>query len=374
MRIWQTDGARSALRLALELEGFALEAAGQAGATQAGAAGDDRQAGAVAAPQPEALLPAYLCDTLLAPFHQHGLAVRFYDVRPDLTINLEDLTRRLGPQTRVVLFIHYFGFLQPSPAPEFLRALQAQEPRLAIIEDQTHAVWTLSGAGGAAGTASVAPRAAVVPAVASPTAGQYAIASYRKFGMPFDGGYLALQDPAREARVHDVSLAPWTTPAHWLAAQAWGLDEQSSSVGQRHGRAQELWEEAEVQYDRDRLPREMSPGTHRALARLDVPALVTRRRRAYRQALAALQKCPFGRPLWPALPDGVCPLTVPVIANSAAERGPLRAWLTRHGLDSVLLWPLASSVDPAEFPGAAAAAARLVQVLLPLPKAENRAL
>ncbi len=373
MRHWHTDGARSALRLALEREGFApappLDGTPDPQAALMG------QPEVAPAERPEALLPAYLCDTLLAPFHQHGLAVRFYDMRPDLTIDLEDLSRRLGPQTRVLLFIHYFGCLQPRPVLDFLQDLQSQAVPLAIIEDQTHAVWTLARPGDAAAG----------DVVAAPTVGQYAIASYRKFGTPFDGGYLALADPGREVRpgleVQPGSevrpappLAPWASPAHCLSALAWGLEQQSSAGARERGLARKLWEEAEVQYDRDRLARAMAPGARRVLANLNVPALVTRRRRAYRQTLAALSQCPHGEPLRPVLPADVCPLTVPVLANSPEERGPLRAWLTRHGLESVLLWPLAPGADPAEFPGAATAASRLVQVLLPLSPEENRAL
>ncbi|MHB9146677.1 MAG: hypothetical protein ACYC5Y_15280 [Symbiobacteriia bacterium] len=361
MRHWYTDGARSALRLALECEGFApsppLDGTPDPQADLMGQFED------APADRPEALLPAYLCDTLLAPFHHHGLAVRFYDVRPDLTIDLEDIRRRLGPQTRVLLFIHYFGFLQPRPVLDFLQDLQLQAAPLAIIEDQTHAVWTLARPGDAAAGNTVA----------APMVGQYAIASYRKFGKPFDGGYLALADPGREVQAAPP-LAPWVSPAHCLSALAWGLEQQSSAGARERGLARKLWEEAEVQYDRDRLARAMAPGARRVLANLNIPALVTRRRRAYRQTLAALSQCPHGEPLRPVLPADVCPLTVPVLANSPEERGPLRAWLTRHGLESVLLWPLAPGADPAEFPGAATAASRLVQVLLPLPREENRAL
>ena len=193
MRHWHTDGARSALRLALEREGFApappLDGTPDPQAALMG------QPEVAPAERPEALLPAYLCDTLLAPFHQHGLAVRFYDMRPDLTIDLEDLSRRLGPQTRVLLFIHYFGCLQPRPVLDFLQDLQSQAVPLAIIEDQTHAVWTLARPGDAAAG----------DVVAAPTVGQYAIASYRKFGEPFEA-----IGPRKQAQIRRMA-------AMWLA-------------------------------------------------------------------------------------------------------------------------------------------------------------
>lgn len=328
-RLWHTDGARSAIRAALQREGW--EALAAQGAPDHGAG--------------EALLPAYLCDTLIGPFRQHGLTVRFYDVRPDLTVDVEDLGRRLTSRTRAVLFIHYFGFLQPEPVRRFFADLRRRGSGAGVplvLEDLTHAVWTDLPEG---------------------PVGDYAVASYRKFGLPFDGGFLWARGGPRP----EPELQTWATPAHCLSALAWAAERSSLS-------ARSLWETAERYYDRDRLARTMAPGSLRLLGGVDREGLVARRRAAYQQALGTARDCPHGEPLWPHLPEGVCPLVLPMRAAAASERGPMRAWLARRGLKTVLLWPLAPGVDPRAFPGAAEAAARMASVLLPLPSGENRAL
>ncbi|MGE5592010.1 MAG: hypothetical protein ACM3ZA_15555 [Bacillota bacterium] len=208
-RLWRTDGARSALRLALQLEGL--------GAADASARD----------PVGEVLLPAYLCDTVIPPFRQRGLGVRFYDVRPDLSVDLADLSRRLGDQTGqgriwAVLFIHYFGFLQPEPVRRFFadlrhRGFGAGSPL--VLEDLTHAVWTDLPGG---------------------PVGDYAVASYRKFGLPFDGGFLWARDADNAASGADSArgrarrasggpgaepdLHTWASHAHCLSALAWATE------------------------------------------------------------------------------------------------------------------------------------------------------
>ena len=107
---------------------------------------------------------------------------------------------------------------------------------------------------------------------------------------------------------------------------------------------------------------------------LDREALVARRRAAYRQVLETVAACPHGEALRPHLPPGLCPLVLPMRAGTPAERGPMRAWLARKGLNTVLLWPPAPGVERDDFPGAAETAACLASVVLPLPPGDNRAL
>lgn len=392
MPIWYTDGARSAIRAALEMEGFGASVGGVAAAS------------ARIASSGEALLPAYLCGTLLGPFHQHGLQVRYYDVNPDLSINLVDLSRRLGRQTRVVLFIHYFGFPQPEPVLRYLDGLRRGAPgdgparrgdspavfrgaattsaRPVLIEDLTHAVWTERPVTPASPTGE--SRTEGSPPLLGPGAiGDYVVVSYRKFGEPFDGGFLRTRDEGGRGTegMGPPALATWASPAHCLSALAWSLEQSLGSNRAQAGGAdhtarlaRSLWRSAEVHYDRDRAARAMSPGSRRLLEQLDVAALMTRRRQAYGHVLRQVQGCPHGEPLWPELPEGVCPLVLPMRAHTADERGPLRAWLARRGLSSVLLWPRAPGVEPGEFQGAGDAVTRLASVLLPMAPGENRAL
>jgi perosamine synthetase len=81
----------------------------------------------------EVLLPGFHCPSGITPLLQAGLRPIFYRVRPDLRMDQEDLLAKVGPRTRAVLAIHYFGFRTD------LAALQAlRDGGIALIEDWSH--------------------------------------------------------------------------------------------------------------------------------------------------------------------------------------------------------------------------------------------
>jgi len=61
-------------------------------------------------------MPAYHCGVEVQAVLDAGLQVEFYGIRPDLTIDLDDLERRLVARPGPVFVIHYFGFGQPDVA------------------------------------------------------------------------------------------------------------------------------------------------------------------------------------------------------------------------------------------------------------------
>src|ERR1700722_9757031 len=81
------------------------------------------------------LLPSYLCESIIQPFHDSGLNVRYYPVSGDLSINLATLRERIDENTLGVLLIRYFGF---NSQPDLTKALHRQWPGLMIIDDRTH--------------------------------------------------------------------------------------------------------------------------------------------------------------------------------------------------------------------------------------------
>ncbi len=80
-----------------------------------------------------ALLPSYLCKSIIQPFREEAYEVFFYQINEDLSINLaslEDAFHEYRPG--VLLFINYFGF----PTSEMERqAVQAVSKECIAIED-----------------------------------------------------------------------------------------------------------------------------------------------------------------------------------------------------------------------------------------------
>jgi dTDP-4-amino-4,6-dideoxygalactose transaminase len=87
-------------------------------------------------PGTEVLVPAYTWHATATPVLQCGAVPVFCDIDPlTLTIDVDDLTRRITPRTRAVCAVHMWG----SPA-EMDRIVEvARRHDLAVIEDCSHA-------------------------------------------------------------------------------------------------------------------------------------------------------------------------------------------------------------------------------------------
>lgn len=81
----------------------------------------------------EVLVPAYHCPSGVMPVIEAGLRPVFYRIRPDLSIDLDDLRAKLGPRSRAVIVIHFFGFAVDLAPLQDLRS-----KGIALIEDWSH--------------------------------------------------------------------------------------------------------------------------------------------------------------------------------------------------------------------------------------------
>jgi dTDP-4-amino-4,6-dideoxygalactose transaminase len=87
-------------------------------------------------------MPEYHCGVEVQAAIDAGLNVRYYRVSRDLSVDEEDLERRLRACPGPVLLIHYFGFAQPGVK----RIAQlCQELGVTLIEDCAHALFSSHG-------------------------------------------------------------------------------------------------------------------------------------------------------------------------------------------------------------------------------------
>jgi dTDP-4-amino-4,6-dideoxygalactose transaminase len=258
------------------------------------------------------LVPAFHCASVIEPILRAGLQVEFFRVGRDGSPDLEDVKRRIDARTRALLVIHYFGF--PQPIRELHRLAVAHG--LFLIEDCAHVLL---------GHLEGEPLGGW---------GDIAVFSWRKFLPLYDGGYLVVNDPrlplpvrweretvllklkilynvlgrlvdlpagltARLGRVSTAltalgrSLLAGVGDARALAVRNWGTDFDSSAANLR-----------------------MSSVSRHVLSRLDLHAIVERRRLNFLHLLRATRWLPGLAPLVEDLPDGACPLAFPVIAET----------------------------------------------------------
>ncbi|CAG1022665.1 partial GDP-perosamine synthase, partial [Methylococcales bacterium] len=81
------------------------------------------------------LLPAYHCPAMVSPLAWLGVEPVFYPIRQDTSVDVNVLSGLVRPDTRAVLAVHYFGFIQDMrPLREF-----CDIHGLVLIEDCAHA-------------------------------------------------------------------------------------------------------------------------------------------------------------------------------------------------------------------------------------------
>jgi dTDP-4-amino-4,6-dideoxygalactose transaminase len=84
-------------------------------------------------------MPAYNCGTEIDPILDHNLRVKFYNIKRDMSIDINDLVKQIDSSTAAILVIHYIGFPQPI---NIVRNI-CIDKKLFLIEDCAHAL--LSG-------------------------------------------------------------------------------------------------------------------------------------------------------------------------------------------------------------------------------------
>lgn len=124
-------------------------------------------------PHQSVLLPAYNCGVEIEPFIRHGLNVKWYRIKSDMTIDLDDLFNKLSENPSVLLIIHYLGF--PQPLEEIYSV--CKQKGIILIEDCAHAMLSKS---------SARPLGSI---------GDIAVFSLRKFLPIPEGGALVINNP-----------------------------------------------------------------------------------------------------------------------------------------------------------------------------------
>ena len=265
-------------------------------------------------PGERVLVPAWHSPSMIPPVLWCGAVPVFYRVGANGAADVEDIAAKLDG-ARVLMATHYFGFPQDLAR---LRAL-CDTHGLQLLEDCAHA-FIGSYAGKPLGSF-----------------GDYAIASTMKFLPAYEGGLLV------SAR-HDLeSVALRPAGAAFEAKIALNSLERGFDYG-RLALLRTLLRPALALKDALRKPRAdgapaaaLAPSSSdssftldpawidkrsslfaRLLLRLSsTTRIATMRRAHYRRLDAALRGLPGIRPLYPALPDGVCPWAYPLLVIDA---------------------------------------------------------
>ncbi|HET9253174.1 MAG TPA: DegT/DnrJ/EryC1/StrS family aminotransferase [Candidatus Eisenbacteria bacterium] len=274
-------------------------------------------------PGDRVLLPSYHCLSMVDPVLHAGAEPVFYRLHRDGSVNLDDVRSRIGPRTRALVVVHYFGFPQDMEAVCALCA----DSRLPLIEDCAHAMFG-SFRGSALGSF-----------------GDYAVASPMKFYPILDGGLLTsarrpldgirltglgplfslrastiLIERSLEYRRLRVAGLLLAVPL-WLKSAAVAVvkrltpgarDRWGPSVGERSS--------GETgDFDPRWVDRRMSWTSRVVMRRSSRSRIVDLRRRHYAYLLDRLSGLRGAHPLRPELPEGVVPYLFPLVVEDPAR-------------------------------------------------------
>jgi len=297
----------------------------------------------------EVLLPAYHHGVEVEAFLDAGAKVGFYRIGPRMEVDLDDVERRIGPDTRALHLTHFVGF----PGP--VRAMKqiARRHGLYLIEDCAHALLTLDGEAPLGRTGDVA-----------------IFCFYKGLPVP-NGGALVINDP-RIIHVPQPPPPPLSSTGSLLASS---MLRYQALRGGRAGRALRrlalrlgkgtlrVSKVAPVltgseHFSRAHLDLGMSSVALRIALSQDFDRIRAAQRRNYLFLRAGFAD--LSEPLFPDLPPGVAPFFYPLVVDDnkrTAEQ------LNALGIEAVDFWRGSHpQCDLAAFPDVARLRRSIVEI------------
>jgi perosamine synthetase len=260
------------------------------------------------------LLPAFHCTALVEPVVRAGFRTAFYRIRPDFTVDLDDLRTKLNSETCMVVVVHFFGFpADLAPIVKLARTCGAL-----LVEDCAHSF--LSSIDGS----FIGHQ------------GDFALYSYYKFAPSIAGGGLGVN-----LSKFTLRREPAPVPLRELAIIAKRMVEQVAM-----NMPGNVLCKAFLRLDQFRTARKTPSSAKTAasafvddpylfredLARAELPRICRRilessrwrknleaRQRNYRLLSHRLQDATGMRRVFPELPDSVCPWAFPVLLENRAQ-------------------------------------------------------
>lgn len=261
-----------------------------------------------------ALLPAYICDSVILPFILNGYTCYFYDIKIDLSPDLKclDTFRDIG------VFFHtgYYGFPTNSNLLEIVKRFKSESA--IIIEDVTHTLFSDYNRF---------------------YENDYYIASIRKWmGLP-SGGFLASSmDIARETVQHNDMFANIREEA--LLLKSYYIKTLDNEVKSRY---LYLFSKGEDILENDLSPYHIDSISATIINILNANELKEKRRANFEILSEGLKCIEYIKPVFKELSENVCPLFYPIYVE--AKRCEVRQKLTEKNIYCPIHWPLPKQIS-----------------------------
>lgn len=262
------------------------------------------------------LLPDYLCVSILNALETVPAKFRYYRVRKDLSIDLDDLQKKMDKHVKVIYLIHYFGIPHDEQTQKVVLQL-SKAYGAQIIEDLTQTLYTVCP--GRIGF------------------GDYLVASTRKWLPGTDGGLMAARKglPLKPQALNSAyDEAVYRQLLISIARQYYDTHPQADITPYLL-----LEKQANAARYLDFTPREMTEFSRNILFCYDHEASMAARRRNYQVLYDALQNIPgvtlLAKPL--DHEGGFVPFGFPILVDN---RDRVYTYLANHGIIGEIQWIL----------------------------------
>lgn len=261
-----------------------------------------------------ALLPAYICDSVISPFEAHGYVCQFYDIDSDLTPNLDCISN----YQNVGLFLHmgYYGFPTNRGLSDIIKRLKLGGT--IIVEDVTHTLFSK---------------------YTRFEANDYYVASIRKWmGMP-SGGFLSSHNkPLPKTELHNDAFTTVRSKALRLKSRYMKNPniELKSEFLRLFSIGEQIINNDVNGYCIDALSKSI-------LYEVDESQLREKRRNNFSVLYEGLRDVTFLEPVFNELPDDICPMFFPVYIKGL--RNEVQRALAEKGLYCPVHWPVPDKLN-----------------------------
>ena len=269
----------------------------------------------------KALLPAYLCDSIIYPFESQNIICDFYDFSFSSTFTFEELENKLD-QNDIIYFVDYFGFPVSDKMNHLL--MKASKNGKIVIHDKTHSLFS--------------KKEQVRDSF-------YYVGSLRKWmGIP-SGGFSSNIDV-------DFQFGDSSDNSFWkIRKNALQLKKEYKDSDYQNKKlkldAMTKFNDAEHLLDTERTIFNMDEESICRWSKLDVDSMIHQRRENYEVLLRGLENVPDIKILFPILSEGICPLFFPIIYSSRKE---LQTKLAESSIYCPIHWPIPKQVEVNKYP------------------------
>lgn len=304
-------------------------------------------------PGHEVLVPAYNCGTEIDALLQSGARVVGYRVSQQCEVDVEDLKARRSNRTRAVYLIHYFGWEQPMG--ELRRWCDDQG--LLLIEDCALSLFS-DGTTGAIGRMGDASIFSLPKTLGFHHGGLLSMPAPLTVELPHlkPAGLRVLVREIRNSTRATAfrgleSLGLYGTALSLRRSPLWKFrpldaDASAGGGGARPDIPRDYYFDAEADADRT-----IHSQVWLASTAFSADDLIRRRRSNYLRLAGELQELDGAKLLYADLPDGICPLCLPVVV---ANRDAYVALLQAKGIAAPPWWAgfHRNGIDWTQFPEA----------------------